>query len=125
MNAILDVSSRGTVRLPKSLRKAMGINDGDAIMFSLSDDGSRATRVYPIEIYTDERIAEFEAAAEEQREATERYFKDRGWVYDPDTRSIRDKFGNEVPPIKRDNESEVRMVCETNETPYMTGNQTQ
>ena len=82
-----------------------------------------------IEIYTDERIAEFEAVAEEHREETERRFKEKGWVYDAETVTIRDMFGNIIfDPFQRDNvaepytsesfDFEPLMVCEKSENPY-------
>ena len=119
MNAVLKVNSRGTVTLPKALRKELGVSDGGAIWCSFKEGSCSAVLWPDVEIYTDERIAEFDAADAALGDEVDKRFAEKGWVYDPETRTIRDKFGNLLPPFQRDNEPEARMVCETNETPYM------
>ena len=53
--------------LPKELRKRLGVAAGGVVMASASEDGIvlHPAVAYPIELYSDERIAEFDQAEEE------------------------------------------------------------
>ena len=53
--------------LPKALRKALGVDKGGVVIADFSEDGLvlRPAVAYPIEIYTDARIAEFDEADRE------------------------------------------------------------
>jgi antitoxin PrlF len=63
---IAQVSGRGTVTLPARVRKALGLREGDVLRVRLVDGSIQLTptAVVPIELYTEERIAEFLSAAE-------------------------------------------------------------
>ena len=53
--------------MPKPLRKALGIEKGGLVVAETSDDGVvlKPGVTFPIELYTDERVAEFDAAEAE------------------------------------------------------------
>ena len=68
MNTLLHVNPRGTVTLPKSVRKLLGIPTGGGIIMvnvRESDVILQAAVAFPVEMYTDERLAEFDAAEAE------------------------------------------------------------
>ncbi len=60
----IQVSARGTMTLPKPVRKALGVDQGGVVMVDLGEDGIvlHPAVAYPIEMYTDNRIAEFDMA---------------------------------------------------------------
>jgi antitoxin PrlF len=64
MNATIQISSRGTMTLPKSLRKKLGVDRGGVVMASEGKEGIvlHAAVAFPIDLYSDDRIAEFDAA---------------------------------------------------------------
>jgi bifunctional DNA-binding transcriptional regulator/antitoxin component of YhaV-PrlF toxin-antitoxin module len=65
MNTLLQVNPRGTVTLPKSVRKLLGIsNSGGIIIMNLRDNDVvlQPAIAFPVEMYTDARMAEFDAA---------------------------------------------------------------
>ncbi len=55
------VGKRGVITLPASLRKRFGLDDGSLIIAEEREDGIllRPAVATPVEIYTDERVAEF------------------------------------------------------------------
>ncbi len=56
------LGDRGQVTIPSQTRRRMGLKAGDPMILEERGDGSlvlRPAAVYPIEIYTDERIKEF------------------------------------------------------------------
>lgn len=59
---IAQLSKRGTVTLPAGVRRRLGLRDGDVLTVRLSGRSIVLTPalVTPVELYTDERIAEFE-----------------------------------------------------------------
>jgi AbrB family looped-hinge helix DNA binding protein len=63
MNATIQISARGTMTLPKPLRMALGVDKGGLVMVNTEKDGVVLHPVvtYPIELYSDARIAEFDA----------------------------------------------------------------
>lgn len=62
MRAILTINRRGGVTLPPELRQALGLMANDPLIAETSPDGVLLRPVVPppIEVYTDERIREFE-----------------------------------------------------------------
>jgi AbrB family looped-hinge helix DNA binding protein len=71
---LVQLSPRGQLTLPASLRRSLGLRAGDAFRIRL-DDGRlvlEPVEVVPIELYDDERVAEFERAASMSDEELER-----------------------------------------------------
>ena len=64
MTATIQISSRGTMTLPKPLRKALGVDKGGAVIADLKEDGVvlHPSVTFPIELYSDARITEFDTA---------------------------------------------------------------
>jgi len=64
MQATLSVSGRGLIALPSAMRKAAGISPKDSIIAETTPEGIllRPAVTLPVEIYSTERIAEFDAA---------------------------------------------------------------
>ena len=67
MQAILTMNSRGVVTLPAKLRQAMGLKADDPLIAETTPQGLllRPAITLPLEIYTDQRLAEFEQAEAE------------------------------------------------------------
>lgn len=60
---LVKLGKKGQVTIPKTILKQAGIADEAPLLIAAAPDGSivlRQAGVYPIELYTDERIAEFE-----------------------------------------------------------------
>lgn len=66
MEEIAQVSGRGTVTLPSKIRKELGLREGDVLRVRVVGGSIQLTpaTLMPIELYTEERIAEFMAAAQ-------------------------------------------------------------
>lgn len=64
MNAILELNSRGTLTLPKAMRHQLGMDHGGRLIAELSEQGIwlRPGVAFPIEIYTADRVSEFDTA---------------------------------------------------------------
>lgn len=64
MTTAIQISDRGTLTLPKPLRRAIGLDRGGTVVAEAMDGGIvlRPSVTFPIEIYTDERIREFDEA---------------------------------------------------------------
>lgn len=62
MTTTIHINQRGTLTLPKELRKRLGLEKGGVIMVEESDDGVilKPAVAFPIEMYSDSRIKEFE-----------------------------------------------------------------
>ncbi len=62
MTTTIQINQRGTLTLPKKLRKRLGLEKGGVIMAEESDDGVvlKPAVAFPIEMYSDSRIKEFE-----------------------------------------------------------------
>jgi AbrB family looped-hinge helix DNA binding protein len=61
---IVKLGRRGQVSIPAAILKRLGLEGGRHLIVEAAEDGAivlRPAGIYPIEIYTDERIAEFEA----------------------------------------------------------------
>ena len=57
------LGERGQVTIPRSVRKKMRLSGGDPLLLDLAPDGSivlKPAGVYPVEIYTEKRLQEFE-----------------------------------------------------------------
>ena len=67
MKARLSVTSRGVVTLPAKLRQALGIRADDQLIAETTPEGLllRPAITLPVEIYTDQRIREFDEAEAE------------------------------------------------------------
>jgi len=67
MQATVSVSGRGLIALPVEMRKAAGIRPQDSIIVETTPEGIllRPALTLPVEMYTPERIAEFDAAESE------------------------------------------------------------
>lgn len=60
---LIRLGKKGQVTIPKTVLKRAGIAEDAPLLVAAAADGSivlRQAGVYPIELYTDERIAEFE-----------------------------------------------------------------
>ncbi len=62
MNPTIQINQRGTLTLPKSIRDALGLAKGGAVMAETTKEGVllRPSVAFPVEIYTDERVAAFD-----------------------------------------------------------------
>ena len=67
MQATLTINSRGVVTLPAKLRQAMGLKADDQLIAETTPQGLllRPAVTLPLEIYTAERMQEFDAAEAE------------------------------------------------------------
>lgn len=67
MQARVTINSRGNITIPARLRQSFGLKADDELIIEDTGQGLllRPAVVLPIEMYTDQRIAEFEAAADE------------------------------------------------------------
>ena len=70
MQVKLSVSSRGLVALPSAMLAAAGIRAHDIVIAETTPEGIllRPAVTLPVEIYSGERIAEFDAAESEMAE---------------------------------------------------------
>ena len=73
MADIAQLSRRGTITLPAELRRELGLAEGDVLTVQLAGRSIVLTPavVTPVELYTDERIAEFERSSGLGREELE------------------------------------------------------
>ena len=67
MKATLTISGRGLIALPSKMREAAGLRPQDNLIAETTPEGIllRPAVTVPIEIYSDERIAEFDEAEAE------------------------------------------------------------
>ena len=70
MKATITVSGRGLVSIPAKIRKAAGIRPQDDLIAETTPEGIllRPALTLPIEVYTSERVAEFDEAEAELAE---------------------------------------------------------
>lgn len=57
------IGKKGQVTIPRSVLKAAGIAEESRVMLEVTGDGAivmRQAAVYPVELYTDERVKEFD-----------------------------------------------------------------
>ena len=64
MQVQLTINSRGEITLPAKIRKAMGFQANDQLIAEITPQGLmlRPTVTLPLEMYTPERVQEFDAA---------------------------------------------------------------
>jgi AbrB family looped-hinge helix DNA binding protein len=62
MTKVISINERGTLTLPKELRRSIGLNGGGQVVAEETSEGIliRAGATFPVEIYTGERMAEFD-----------------------------------------------------------------
>jgi len=74
MKATLTLTSRGVVTLPAKLRLALGLKADDQLIAETTPEGLllRPAVTLPIEIYSEKRIREFDAAEAELAKALNR-----------------------------------------------------
>ena len=67
MQATLTLNNRGVVTLPAKLRHALGLKANDQLIAETTPQGLllRPAVTRPLELYTPERLQEFDAAEEE------------------------------------------------------------
>ena len=67
MQATLTINSRGVVTLPVKLRQAMGLKKDDQLIAETTPQGLllRPAVTLPLELYTQERVQEFDEAEAE------------------------------------------------------------
>ena len=67
MQATLTINSRGVVTLPAKLRQAMGLKTDDRLIAETTPQGLllRPAVTLPLELYTPERLQEFDEAEAE------------------------------------------------------------
>jgi AbrB family looped-hinge helix DNA binding protein len=62
---LVKIGRKGQVTIPRSVLKAAGIAEESRVMLEATSDGTivmRQAAIYPIELYTDERVRELEEA---------------------------------------------------------------
>lgn len=67
MTITLSVSGRGLIALPAEMRKLVGIRPQDSLIAETTPEGIllRPAVTLPVELYTPERVAEFDAGEAE------------------------------------------------------------
>lgn len=67
MKTTLTISERGVITLPAKLRQAMGLAANDQLIAETTPDGLllKPAVMLPIELYSDERLREFDEAEAE------------------------------------------------------------
>ena len=64
MTKIVSVNQRGSLTLPKDVRDRLGIAKGGQVILDVNDGGAVTLRpgaVFPVEIYSEERVRQFDA----------------------------------------------------------------
>ena len=79
MKATVTVTGRGVITLPDKLREALGIKRGDQLLAEATPQGIllRPAVSLPVEIYTDDRVREFDQAEAELASVLQRRKKTR------------------------------------------------
>jgi len=74
MKTVVTVTERGTITLPARLRRQLGIRAEDQLVAEATPEGLllRPAVTLPVEIYSDKRVAEFDAAEAELGEVLRR-----------------------------------------------------
>ncbi|HUF73499.1 MAG TPA: AbrB/MazE/SpoVT family DNA-binding domain-containing protein [Gammaproteobacteria bacterium] len=64
MKATVTITSRGVITLPAKLREALGLKADDQLIAEATSEGLllRPAVTLPVEIYSEDRIREFDAA---------------------------------------------------------------
>ena len=66
MATMVQLKQRGTLTLPKAMREEAGVKEGDQFLAEVTADGIlfKPVSMFPMEIYTPDRIKEFEKEEE-------------------------------------------------------------
>jgi bifunctional DNA-binding transcriptional regulator/antitoxin component of YhaV-PrlF toxin-antitoxin module len=61
MTKVINMNERGTLTLPKELRRRLGVNGSHQVVAEETEDGIllRAGVTFPVEVYSEKRLAEF------------------------------------------------------------------
>ena len=61
MTKVININERGTLTLPKEMRLRLGVSTNAQVVAEETDDGIllRAGVTFPVEMYSDKRVAEF------------------------------------------------------------------
>lgn len=61
MTKVININDRGTLTLPKEMRLRLGVSRNAQVVAEETDDGIllRAGVTFPVEVYSDKRLAEF------------------------------------------------------------------
>jgi bifunctional DNA-binding transcriptional regulator/antitoxin component of YhaV-PrlF toxin-antitoxin module len=61
MTKVININDRGTLTLPKEMRLRLGVSRNAQVVAEETDDGIllRAGVTFPVELYSDKRLAEF------------------------------------------------------------------
>ena len=64
MTTTIQMNARGTLTLPKAFRRMLGLDKGGSLLADVSEGRVllKPSVTFPIEIYTDARVAEFDQA---------------------------------------------------------------
>lgn len=76
MQEITQLNDRGSLTLPASIRKALGLKGKQPVLLEVTDDGAVTVRpvlVMPVELYSDEKIKEFERQDKELGKLLDQY----------------------------------------------------
>jgi len=67
MTKVININERGTLTLPKEMRQRLGLKEGGQVVAEETEQGVliRTGVTFPVEIYTDKRVAEFNRNNEE------------------------------------------------------------
>ena len=62
MTKVININHRGILTLPKEMRRRLGVNGNSQIIAEETGDGVllRAGVTFPVELYSDKRLAEFD-----------------------------------------------------------------
>ena len=74
MKATVMMTSRGVITLPAKLRQALGLKAEDILIAETTPEGLllRPSVTLPVEIYSDERVREFDEGEAELKKVLER-----------------------------------------------------
>ena len=67
MTKVVNINDRGTLTLPKEMRRRLGVNGHAQVVAEETDEGIllRAGVTFPVKVYSDKRLAEFRRNNEE------------------------------------------------------------
>lgn len=67
MTKVVNINDRGTLTLPKEMRRRLGVNGNAQVVAEETDEGVllRAGVTFPVEVYSASRLAEFRRNNEE------------------------------------------------------------
>ena len=62
MTKVININNRGILTLPREMRRRLGVNGNSQIIAEETGDGVllRAGVTFPIEVYSEKRLAEFD-----------------------------------------------------------------